>query len=72
MQALFRLQTPVINYIDKYASDKQAAKYLNNRFVQGEAKEVINSISCIIEPPSKRNIPGSLFYLKPELEFNGW
>jgi hypothetical protein len=40
--------------------------------VEKEAKEVINSISYIIEPPSKRNSLGAYFYLKPELKFNGW
>jgi len=72
VKALLQLERPVINYIDEYSSDKEAPKYLNNRFVEKQAKEVINSISYVIEPPSKRNSPGAYFYLKPELEFNGW
>lgn len=71
-KALLQLERPVINYIDEYSSDKEAPKYLNNGFVEKEAKEVINSISYVIDPPSKRNSPGAYFYLKPELEFNGW
>jgi hypothetical protein len=69
MLALSELDRPVFRYIMQYSSGPHGSIALNNRFVKKMAKDVINSIHSIIEPPSKRDVMTSQI---PGLRFKGW
>lgn len=73
---LSTLNKPVFQYLMRYSSGPEGYILLNNRFIKDIAKDLLNSIHCIIEPPRMREPDRPELRrdpersLLPELKFN--